>query len=168
MENSKSNKCLKTLERVKGIEPSYSAWKAAALPLSYTREIKYLALCRILIWHGFGTVSSQKGFLVQTRPSHRNPVDRSQSVTHVPPWPRELRAPSHNRESKTDAQVTHRATLSHNQASDIQYVVSPPYATASARPHRHNQRREPPFSRYVADEAGSHIGPVYPSRRLAS
>jgi hypothetical protein len=29
------------LERVKGIEPSYSAWKAAALPLSYTRE----ALC---------------------------------------------------------------------------------------------------------------------------
>jgi hypothetical protein len=23
---------------VKGIEPSYSAWKAAALPLSYTRE----------------------------------------------------------------------------------------------------------------------------------
>jgi hypothetical protein len=28
---------LKRLERVKGIEPSYSAWKAAALPLSYTR-----------------------------------------------------------------------------------------------------------------------------------
>ena len=26
------------LERVKGIEPSYSAWKAAALPLSYTRN----------------------------------------------------------------------------------------------------------------------------------
>ena len=25
------------LERVEGIEPSYSAWKAAALPLSYTR-----------------------------------------------------------------------------------------------------------------------------------
>ena len=25
-------------ERVKGIEPSYSAWKAAALPLSYTRD----------------------------------------------------------------------------------------------------------------------------------
>jgi hypothetical protein len=30
-------KSLKNLERVKGIEPSYSAWKAAALPLSYTR-----------------------------------------------------------------------------------------------------------------------------------
>jgi hypothetical protein len=28
----------KKLERVKGIEPSYSAWKAAALPLSYTRN----------------------------------------------------------------------------------------------------------------------------------
>ena len=27
----------KGLERVEGIEPSYSAWKAAALPLSYTR-----------------------------------------------------------------------------------------------------------------------------------
>ena len=26
-----------TLERVKGIEPSSSAWKAVALPLSYTR-----------------------------------------------------------------------------------------------------------------------------------
>ena len=28
---------MKALERVKGIEPSYSAWEAAALPLSYTR-----------------------------------------------------------------------------------------------------------------------------------
>ena len=33
----RGTKCLKSLERVKGIEPSYSAWKAAALPLSYTR-----------------------------------------------------------------------------------------------------------------------------------
>jgi hypothetical protein len=31
------------MERVKGIEPSYSAWKAAALPLSYTRERPTLA-----------------------------------------------------------------------------------------------------------------------------
>ena len=37
MEINKSKKPMKTLERVKGIEPSYSAWKAAALPLSYTR-----------------------------------------------------------------------------------------------------------------------------------
>ena len=28
------------MERVKGIEPSYSAWKAAALPLSYTRPMR--------------------------------------------------------------------------------------------------------------------------------
>jgi hypothetical protein len=32
-----------TLERVKGIEPSYSAWKAAALPLSYTRDFNNLS-----------------------------------------------------------------------------------------------------------------------------
>jgi hypothetical protein len=37
MENREFEKRLRTLERVKGIEPSYSAWKAAALPLSYTR-----------------------------------------------------------------------------------------------------------------------------------
>ena len=28
------------LERVAGIEPAYSAWKAAALPLSYTRGVR--------------------------------------------------------------------------------------------------------------------------------
>ncbi len=28
---------VKTLERVKGIEPSYEAWEAAVLPLNYTR-----------------------------------------------------------------------------------------------------------------------------------
>jgi hypothetical protein len=31
-------KPLKKLERAKGIEPSSSAWKAVALPLSYTRD----------------------------------------------------------------------------------------------------------------------------------
>ena len=30
------------LERVAGIEPAYSAWKAAALPLSYTRGLHRL------------------------------------------------------------------------------------------------------------------------------
>lgn len=30
----------KKMERVKGIEPSRPAWKAGALPLSYTRKIK--------------------------------------------------------------------------------------------------------------------------------
>ena len=32
------------MERVKGIEPSYSAWEAAALPLSYTRNATDLAI----------------------------------------------------------------------------------------------------------------------------
>jgi hypothetical protein len=32
---------LEFLERVKGIEPSYSAWEAAALPLSYTRLCRF-------------------------------------------------------------------------------------------------------------------------------
>ena len=27
-----------TVERVKGIEPSYAAWEAAVLPLNYTRK----------------------------------------------------------------------------------------------------------------------------------
>jgi hypothetical protein len=35
---------LRTLERVNGIEPSSSAWKAVALPLSYTRNLCPLSL----------------------------------------------------------------------------------------------------------------------------
>ena len=34
---SRSSRSERRLERVAGIEPAYSAWKAAALPLSYTR-----------------------------------------------------------------------------------------------------------------------------------
>jgi hypothetical protein len=44
-----TSKCLKALERVEGIEPSYSAWKAAALPLSYTRAA---ATGLIRVWRG--------------------------------------------------------------------------------------------------------------------
>ena len=40
-----------TMERVKGIEPSYSAWKAAALPLSYTRA-------RPIHYHAMRTAST--------------------------------------------------------------------------------------------------------------
>ena len=36
----------KTMERVKGIEPSYAAWEAAVLPLNYTRIAHGLALYR--------------------------------------------------------------------------------------------------------------------------
>src|SRR6185437_9884145 len=40
MARRKSPKPLKRLERVNGIEPSSSAWKAVALPLSYTRRCR--------------------------------------------------------------------------------------------------------------------------------
>jgi hypothetical protein len=48
-------KSLITLERVKGIEPSYSAWKAAALPLSYTRDFNSLSCFSTYRWHVSGT-----------------------------------------------------------------------------------------------------------------
>ena len=36
------------LERVKGIEPSQPAWKAGALPLSYTRIMRIIMVKQIL------------------------------------------------------------------------------------------------------------------------
>ena len=41
--------CLVSMERVKGIEPSYEAWEAAVLPLNYTRVSLILALQEGLI-----------------------------------------------------------------------------------------------------------------------
>ena len=32
------------LERVKGIEPSYPAWKAGVLPLNYTRKLEHCSI----------------------------------------------------------------------------------------------------------------------------
>ena len=32
------SKCLKELERAKGIDPSYEAWEASVLPLNYARD----------------------------------------------------------------------------------------------------------------------------------
>jgi hypothetical protein len=52
-------KLLKRLERVKGIEPSYSAWKAAALPLSYTRIpifFQILSVSPEITWFFFGSL----------------------------------------------------------------------------------------------------------------
>ena len=46
----KTGRCL---ERVAGIEPAYSAWKAAALPLSYTRGIKSRANTPVVEEAGF-------------------------------------------------------------------------------------------------------------------
>lgn len=40
------------MERVAGIEPAYSAWKAAALPLSYTRGGEFDP-CRMVEEVGF-------------------------------------------------------------------------------------------------------------------
>jgi hypothetical protein len=34
----------RSLERAKGIEPSYAAWEAAVLPLNYARKINNLSL----------------------------------------------------------------------------------------------------------------------------
>ena len=65
MEINEFKKCLKTLERVKGIEPSYSAWKAAALPLSYTRA-------RPINYHGRQAASTaMSGFGPLGRPCKR-------------------------------------------------------------------------------------------------
>jgi hypothetical protein len=47
------------LERVKGIEPSYSAWKAAALPLSYTRNFNALSRSSVYRWHVSGSQISR-------------------------------------------------------------------------------------------------------------
>jgi hypothetical protein len=46
-------RCLAMGERVKGIEPSSSAWKAVALPLSYTRKINNLVYLCSFIWQEF-------------------------------------------------------------------------------------------------------------------
>ena len=54
------------MERVKGIEPSYSAWKAAALPLSYTR-IRRLALSGLC---GVNRAACQDGNAFGPCPGH--------------------------------------------------------------------------------------------------
>jgi hypothetical protein len=48
---------MEIMERVEGIEPSSSAWKAVALPLSYTRGCPFLAARRT--WDGWLEVFRQ-------------------------------------------------------------------------------------------------------------
>ena len=76
------------MERVKGIEPSYSAWKAAALPLSYTRMF---LLCQAT--PNFATFSSRAGDASCEIPkkapiSHltarRRPTNRSARRSSIP------------------------------------------------------------------------------------
>ena len=60
---------LERMERVKGIEPSSSAWKAVALPLSYTRE-RQNRISRILPAFGkfqLGNVGTSKEFRTRER-----------------------------------------------------------------------------------------------------
>jgi hypothetical protein len=69
-----------SLERVRGIEPPSSAWEAAALPLSYTREMARSAMERgwastrmweaifPLIWEFTGKIEGNEDFLAKMRP----------------------------------------------------------------------------------------------------
>src|SRR5690606_1153150 len=50
-----TQKARRYLERVKGIEPSSSAWKAVALPLSYTREERFTCRTPRITNHGRAT-----------------------------------------------------------------------------------------------------------------
>ena len=53
----------RSLERAKGIEPSYAAWEAAVLPLNYAREINNLT-------HIFRRFGRLNGRLIPSRPLH--------------------------------------------------------------------------------------------------
>ena len=52
------------LERVKGIEPSYPAWKAGILPLNYTRRLKHNTIrkggCQYLFCENSGPPGEKK------------------------------------------------------------------------------------------------------------
>ena len=64
----------KRLERVKGIEPSYSAWKAAALPLSYTRKAPCdQSLSAFLFFDHVAIVWPRIALNIQPRPHGSSP-----------------------------------------------------------------------------------------------
>ena len=77
---------LAQMERVKGIEPSSSAWKAVALPLSYTRELvpkaarlrQRLRRATVAVEAGLPTAAPQARRLVGEaglEPAKRKPAD---------------------------------------------------------------------------------------------
>src|SRR3954464_7393284 len=88
-EDSNAGARQKAVERVKGIEPSSSAWKAVALPLSYTRAGRVAPRCAA----GISLVRPA----VASRLASRLKPDRSplRAVTRRPPlpWP-ELAEPA--------------------------------------------------------------------------
>ena len=71
------------LERVKGIEPSSSAWKAVALPLSYTREAATFRTIRPTCQDGATDSWAKVGL----------PTEAARIILAGPPSPR-LRAPT--------------------------------------------------------------------------
>ena len=46
------------MERVKGIEPSSSAWKAEVLPLNYTRMLKFVEPTKLIIYRSLHICNS--------------------------------------------------------------------------------------------------------------
>jgi hypothetical protein len=73
MKTGGCDKALKTLERVKGIEPSYSAWKAAALPLSYTRALA-------MDYHAAHAASTADAALTVARRARLRPLTPADSL----------------------------------------------------------------------------------------
>ena len=69
---------LGVLERVAGIEPAYSAWKAAALPLSYTR------LAGVVGTHGISLFARGKA---SPQPNNHHDAGMSADFVHTAPIP---------------------------------------------------------------------------------
>ena len=84
------------LERVKGIEPSFSAWEADVLPLNYTRRMPVtltfydLKVCRVTVawWGNGGTVECGRVIEVAQFTISEHPIssmpDRSESYESFP------------------------------------------------------------------------------------
>ncbi len=75
------------MERVKGIEPSQLAWKARALPLSYTREMEQktrFELATLALARRCSTTEPLLQNLVRVKgvePSHRKILDPKSSAS---------------------------------------------------------------------------------------
>ena len=145
---------LKSLERVKGIEPSYSAWKAAALPLSYTRvrrarssqsgsaksmratrfrRRRALALAGglrkmgLYAFHGAGRARTRPAISSNPRPDHA-----SVSLPHYHPWPQ------HGRRARPLARDRHEGRrfrqADHRGRQFLHPVRARPRASEGPRP----------------------------------
>jgi hypothetical protein len=67
LEKCKKGKPLFSMERAKGIEPSYAAWEAAVLPLNYARAL-LLRTCFKCPRSGHITTAANPGSFNQYRP----------------------------------------------------------------------------------------------------